>query len=135
MMKSANLIGALLIGLGLYSGPVMAQGAPQVVSKVDIVSVDTAYRGSKVIGSTVYNEQNESVGKIDDLLISADGKAPYAVLSIGGFLGMGERMIVVPTSTLKVAYDKDKSDNTKIVLPGATKEQLKGIPEYTYTKK
>lgn len=135
MTKTTNLAGALLMALGLYSAPVLGQGAPQVVSKVDITSIQTAYRGSKVIGSTVYNDKNETVGKIDDLLISADGKAPYAVLSVGGFLGMGERLIVVPTANLKVAYDKDKSDNTKIVLPGATKEQLKSHPEYTYSKK
>lgn len=135
MTKTTNFAGALLMALGLYSAPVLAQGAPQVVSKVDITSIQTAYRGSKVIGSTVYNDKNETVGKVDDLLVSADGKAPYAVLSVGGFLGMGERLIVVPTANLKVAYDKDKTDNTKIVLPGATKEQLKSHPEYTYTKK
>jgi hypothetical protein len=47
------------------------------------------YRASKVIGSSVVNEANETIGKIDDLLVSRDGKQPYAVLSIGGFLGRG----------------------------------------------
>jgi hypothetical protein len=135
MSKPIILASAMLIGASLLSGPVMAQGAPQEVAKVDIRSVETAYRGSKVIGSTVYNDRNEDIGKIDDVLISADGKAPYAVLSVGGFLGMGNHLIVVPTSNLKVAYDKDKSNDTKIVLPGANKDQLKGLPEYTYSKK
>jgi PRC-barrel domain protein len=40
----------------------------------------------KVIGSAVVNDKNETIGKIDDLLVSLDGKQPYAVLSIGGFL-------------------------------------------------
>jgi hypothetical protein len=135
MSKPIILASAVLIGASLLSGPVMAQGAPQEVAKVDIQSVETAYRGSKVIGSTVYNDRNENIGKIDDVLISADGKAPYAVLSVGGFLGMGNHLIVVPTSNLKVAFDKNKSDDTKIMLPGATKDQLKGLPEYTYSKK
>lgn len=134
MIKSTNLAGILLLALGLNSAPALSQGAPQVVTKVDITSIQTAYRSSKVIGSSVYNEQNETVGKIDDLLISSDGKTPFAVLSVGGFLGMGDRLIVVPTGNLRVAFDKDKSDNNKIVLPGATKEQLKGLPEYTYKK-
>jgi hypothetical protein len=135
MSKPMILASAVLIGASLLSGPVLSQGAPQEIAKVDLRSIDTAYRGSKVIGSTVYNDQNETVGKIDDVLISADGKAPYAVLSVGGFLGMGNRLIVVPTSNLKVAYDNDKSDHNKIVLPGATKDHLKGLPEYTYSKK
>lgn len=135
MSKPMIFAGAVLIGASLLSAPVLSQGAPQMVAKVDLNSIETAYRGSKVIGSTVYNDQNESIGKIDDVLISGDGKAPYAVLSVGGFLGMGNRLIVVPTSNLRVAYDKDKSDDTKIVLPGATKDQLKGLPEYTYAKK
>lgn len=135
MFKSTLLAGAVLTGIGLLASPVFAQGAPQVITKVDVTSVQTAYRSSKVIGSTVYNEQNENVGKIDDLLISSDGKTPYAVLSVGGFLGIGDRLIVVPTGNLKVAFDKDKSDKNKIVLPGATKDALKTLPEYSYTKK
>lgn len=135
MSKPILLASALLIGASVLAGPVLAQGAPQEITKVDVQSIETAYRGSKVIGSTVYNDRNENIGKVDDVLISADGKAPYAVLSVGGFLGMGNHLVVVPTSNLKVAYDKNKSDDTKIVLPGATKEQLKGLPEYAYAKK
>ena len=64
-------------------------------------------------------------GWSDDLLVSPDGKHPYAVLSIGGFLGMGTRLVVVPYETLKFA---DK----KAILPGATKEGLKTLPEFMY---
>ena len=70
---------------------------------------------SKVIGSSVVNDANETIGKIDDILVSSDGKQPYAVLSIGGFLGMGTHLVVVPYDTLKFA------DN-KVTLPGGTKE-------------
>jgi hypothetical protein len=55
--------------------------------------VAAGYRASKVIGSSVLNEANETIGKIDDLLVTRDGKEPYVVLSIGGFLGMGTRMV------------------------------------------
>lgn len=136
-LLAASMLGTCVLAGGAFvpAGGAFAQGAPQQVAKVDVKSLDTAYRGSKIIGSTVYNDQNQNVGKIDDLLISQDGKAPYAVLSVGGFLGMGDHLIVVPTSNLRVAFDKDKSDNTKIVLPNATKEQLKGLPQYTYAKK
>ena len=62
---------------------------------------------------------------VDDLLVSRDGKQPYAVLSIGGFLGMGTRLVVVPYDLLKFA---DK----RVTLPGGTKEGLKMLPEFKY---
>ncbi len=86
------------------------------------------YRASKVIGSSVLNDANEAIGKIDDLLVSTDGKAPYAVLSIGGFLGMDSHLIVVP-------YDSLNLIDNKIVLPGGTKDSLKMLPEFKYAAK
>jgi hypothetical protein len=65
-----------------------------------------SYRTSKVIGSSIVNDAHEAVGKIDDLLVSSDGKQPYAVLSIGGFLGVGTHLVVVPYDTLKFAEKK-----------------------------
>ena len=81
------------------------------------------YRASKVIGSGVVNDANETIGTIDDLLVSPDGKQPYAVLSIGGFLGMGTRLVVVPYDTLKFT-------GSKVTLPGGTKEGRKMLPEF-----
>ena len=83
------------------------------------------YRASKVTGSNVVNDANESIGKIDDLLVSPDGKAPFAVLSIGGFLGMGSHLVVVP-------YDSLKLVDNKVVLPGGTKDALRALPEFKY---
>jgi len=57
--------------------------------------------------------------------VSADGKQPYAVLSIGGFLGMGTHLVVAPFDTLKFS---DK----KVILPGGTKEGLEKLPEFKY---
>jgi hypothetical protein len=68
------------------SGGAGAQGTPQTVDlvKVDVQKLAAGYRASKVIGSSVVNDRGETIGKIDDLLVSADGKQPYAVLSVGG---------------------------------------------------
>ena len=68
-----------------------AQDAPQTVDlvKVDVQKLAAGYRSPKVVGSNVLNDANEIIGTIDDLLVSRAGKQPYAVLSIGGFLGMG----------------------------------------------
>jgi hypothetical protein len=106
--------------------PASAQGQQQTIMKVDVVKVSTGFRASKIIGANVINASNESIGKIDDVIISSDGKAPYAVVSVGGFLGMGSRLIAVPYELLRMV------DN-KVTLPGATKEQLKTLPEFKYT--
>ena len=81
-------------------------------------------RSSAATSSTM---PNEAIGKIDDLLVTRDGKEPYAVLSIGGFLGMGTHLVVV-------RYDSLTFADNKIVLPGGSKDGLKMLPAFEYTK-
>ncbi len=120
------LAGAASLAIAL-SAPAFSQGAPQTVTlmKVDPQTLATGYRTSKVVGATVVNENNETVGTIDDLIVTPGGQAPYAVLSVGGFLGMGTKYIVVPFTSLKI-IDK------KMVLPGGTTDALKTHPEFKY---
>ena len=89
-------------------------------------TADHQVRASKVVGASVYNDQNQSIGSIDDVLMSDnDHKAGTAVLSVGGFLGMGAKLVSVP-------FDQLKIENDKIVMPGATKASLEAMPEYHY---
>jgi len=120
------LAGAAVLAAAL-SGPAFSQGTPQTLSlmKIDPATVATGYRASKLLGSTVVNEANETVGTIDDLIVTATDKVPYAVLSVGGFLGMGTHLVVVPYDSLKFA---DK----KVTLPGGTKDGLRTLPEFKY---
>ena len=122
----ALLAGATVIAASL-SSPGFSQGAPQTLSmmKVDPQSLATGYRTSKVVGSAVVNESNETVGTIDDLIVTPNEKVPYAVLSVGGFLGMGTKYVVVPFSALEV-------NDKRMMLRGATKESLKSLPEFKY---
>jgi len=117
--KSITLLAGAAVVAAALSGPAFSQGAPQTLSlmKVDPQTLATGYRTSKVVGSTVVNEANETVGTIDDLIVTPGEKVPFAVLSIGGFLGMGTIYVVVPYGLLEV-HDK------KMVLRGATKESL-----------
>jgi hypothetical protein len=111
----------------MLGGGAFAQGAPQTaaIMKVDPATVATGYRASKVVGSSVINEANETVGTIDDLIVTPSEVVPFAVLSVGGFLGLGTKYVVVPYSALRF---QDK----KIVLPGATRDSLKALPEFKY---
>jgi hypothetical protein len=98
------------------------------ITKVDVQKVEAGYQASKVIGSSVLNDANETIGKIDDLLVTRDGKEPYAVLSVGGFLGMDTHLVVV-------RYDSLKFTDNKITLPGGTKDGLRMLPAFQYSKK
>ncbi len=127
MNKAMMLASAAVIGAALMSSGALAQGTAQTVElvKVDVQSLAAGYRASNVIGSSVLNDAGETIGKIDDLLVSSDGKQPFAVLSIGGFLGMGSHLVVV-------SYDALKFAENKVTLPGGTKEGLKMLPEFKY---
>src|SRR6478672_12563203 len=126
MRRSIILAGAACLAV-MQSAPAYSQGAPQTVTlmKVDPQTLATGYRTSKVVGSTVVNESNETVGTIDDLIITPGGQAPYAILSVGGFLGIGTKYVALPFTSLKIV---DK----KVVLPGGTKDALQGLPDFKY---
>ena len=87
MTRSITLLAGAAVLAAALSGPAFSQGAPQTLSlmQIDPQSVATGYRTSKVVGSTVVNEANETVGTIDDLIVTANEKVPFAVLSVGGF--------------------------------------------------
>lgn len=112
----------------LNSTLAFAQGAEQTVVLTEIapMTLATGYRTSKVIGSAVYNDAKEEIGKVDDLIVTTKETVPYAILSVGGFLGMGKHNVVVPASSLEVV---DKM----LILHGGSKESLKALPSYAYT--
>jgi hypothetical protein len=122
---SAGLIICAALAIPLATGPAMPQAGVALV-KVDLSVVAKGYRMSKVIGSNVTNDKDEKIGTIDDLI--ADKKQiHFAVLQVGGFLGVGGHLVVVPYESLNI-------DDTgkKIVLPGASKDELKKLTEYKY---
>ncbi|MDE1149779.1 MAG: PRC-barrel domain-containing protein [Azospirillaceae bacterium] len=135
-MKRANLylaaalsVSALGTAVVLPSAPSQAQGTTQRIAttKVDVVTVAAGHRSSKIVGAKVVNDQNDTVGTVDDLIISPKDSVPYAVLSVGGFLGVGDRLVAIPFSALQVTDDK-------ITLPGGNKDVLSKQPEFHYTK-
>ena len=80
-----------------------------------------------VLGQSVYNDKNEKVGSVDDIIITPDKAVSYAIVGTGGFLGLAKHDVAIPVSQFKLV------DN-KLVLPGATKEALKAIPEFQYAQ-
>lgn len=120
----AALAGILAV---LSIDPALPQAGVALV-KVDVSVVAQGYRMSKVIGSTVMNDKNEKIGSIDDVIAAKDKKQlDFAILQVGGFLGVGAHLVAVP-------FDSFVIDDTgsKVTLPGASKEELKKLSEFHY---
>ena len=130
-MTKKFLIAAALSGFTAIALPTLAeaQGAAQTITAVDVKVVATGYRTSKIVGSTVINDAKESIGKIDDLIIAQDKHIVFAVVSVGGFLGAGSKLVAVQYDQLRPT-----PDNQGFVLAGATKDSLKALPEFSYNK-
>ncbi len=84
-------------------------------------------RASKIIGASVTNDHKDTIGTVEDLIVTENEKVPTAVLSVGGFLGIGTKYVAVPFSDLKVTHDKD------VMMAGATKDSLKALPEFKFS--
>lgn len=102
-------------------------GDPAIV-RVDAANVATGQRASKLVGATVVNSDDERIGKIDDLVVNPQDKVTYAIVSVGGFLGVGTKLVAVPFDSLRTVKE------ARLMLPGATKDALKGLPEFKYAK-
>jgi len=100
-------------------------GRTLMAVNVDIVAT-TGYRASKLLGSEIYNHKGEIIGKLDDFIVGSEEKVSVAVVAVGGFLGMGRRMVAVSAELF------ESNAQGQVVLPGATKDQLKALPEFQY---
>jgi len=82
----------------------------------------------QILRQPVYNEQQQKVGIIDDLIIAPDSAVSFIIIGAGGFVGVGRHDVAIPANQLK-------QQDGKIVLPGATKEAIKALPKFEYAKK
>ena len=98
------------------------------VSQQEMNLAEKGWSGKKdIMGKAVYNDNNEKIGDVNDVIFSRNNSASFVVIGVGGFLGMGEHDVAVPLSRIK-------HDNDKLILAGATKEALKSMPEFKYAK-
>ncbi len=107
--------------------PALAQST--VASEAFVKAQPTDVLSYNLIGLNIVNGQNETVGEIKDLILSQGQLSGY-IISVGGFLGMGERYVIVRPTAVKVAYNEN--DKKWTATMDATKDQLKGAPEFKY---
>lgn len=91
----------------------------------------TDWRGSKLIGASVYGPDNASIGEINDVIIGTDGKISAVVVGVGGFLGVGEKDVALPFEAISVTRKADSASIDKITV-SYTKDQLKDAPKFAY---
>ena len=117
-----TLIAALVIGMAGLSGSAYALDYGKTQAADDM-------RASKLIGTPVMNSAQERIGEIDELVMGMDGTASHAVIGVGGFLGIGEKAVAVPFSSVKLARDKDGNLTATV---NAAKDELNSAPAYMY---
>ena len=119
---NATLCAAVLAAAAVP--PATAQAPkPVALVQVDVKALALGYRASELIGRPVSNG-TENIGKIDDLIVGRD-KVLFAIIGVGGFLGIGERLVAVPYNSLAVT-------SKSIVLRGATKAAVGKLPAFRY---
>jgi hypothetical protein len=91
----------------------------------------TDWRGSKIIGAVVYGPDNASIGNINDVLISNDGKIRAVVIGVGGFLGVGEKNVAIPLDALNISRRPDSSSIDRVTV-AYSKDELKKAPQFAY---
>ncbi|WP_147017771.1 PRC-barrel domain-containing protein [Methylorubrum extorquens] len=113
---------------GGSGGMVMADTA---TAKIKFITAKPAeVTSSKLVGKYLYNKQNENVGEIEDLVIDNGKTVTGVVVSVGGFLGMGERYVLVDPSSIFL----HRADGKLKAMVDADKDAVKNAPEFKYEK-
>jgi sporulation protein YlmC with PRC-barrel domain len=123
-----------LLSLALASGPALAQSA-QPADRNTAAATNTAgsankmmlkgnWRASKLIGVNVYNEGNEKLGDVNELILDKGGKIAAVVIGVGGFLGMGEHDIAVSMDKLKFVEEPVRTSST---TPATSRDTTTGV--------
>lgn len=98
------------------------------VSVGELREVTTGWSAKRsILGQPVYNDKDERVGSIDDIVIAPDKAVSYAIVNAAGFIGLPKHDVAVPVSQFKLV-------DQKLVLAGATKDALKASPPFEYAR-
>ncbi len=157
----SKYLAAAVVASALIATPALAQAPkPAVTAQSAAQSASSAglWQASKLIGMNVYNDQNQKVGSIKELMLDKTGNIDSAVIGVGGFLGVGERDVAVKFADLKWSNQPVKTTTGSSAMRPATtgaastksssgsrtypdhavldasKDQLKAMPQFDYSK-
>lgn len=127
-MKTPPAGTAMPTPAGGMGGMTMADTA---TAKIKFVTAKPAeVTSSKLVGKNLYNNKNETIGEVEDLVIDNGKTVTGVVVSVGGFLGMGERYVLVDPSSIFL----HKADGKLKAMVDTDKDALKNAPEFKYNK-
>jgi sporulation protein YlmC with PRC-barrel domain len=127
-LAALTLTGLIVAGTPGGAGAQVAGSSTLGVSVEELKMVAVGWSAKKkILGKAVYNDKNEKIGTVDDLIITPEKSVSYAIIGAGGFLGMGKHDVAIPVGQFK-------EDKGKIVLAGGTKDALKAMPKFEYAK-
>ncbi|MBF0474825.1 MAG: PRC-barrel domain-containing protein [Deltaproteobacteria bacterium] len=132
-MKRKVIAMMVCLAVVLMMGNAFAQQAPVAgtsigVSSDELVSVAKGWSANKqLMGKDIYNDKDEKVGAVEDLIIAPGKAVSYAIIGAGGFLGMGKHSVAVRMNQFKIV-------DGKIIWQGAYKEIVKDLPAFQYAK-
>jgi sporulation protein YlmC with PRC-barrel domain len=130
-MRNTVIAGLMGMMMAVTAVDVAAQVAGSTTTGVTVEELKTIARGwsarKQILGKPVYNDKDDKVGDVEDLIIAPDSSVSYAIIGVGGFLGLGERQVAIPVSRFT-------NSEGRIVLPGATKDALQAMPSFQYAK-
>ena len=157
-MYSKFLAAGAIVAMMATAAVAQSTSAQSSSQSTQTASAKSEWQASKLIGTNVYNAQNEKIGDIKELLLDQNGKIDQVAVSVGGFLGMGEHDVAVNFSELKWVNEPVRSstssnsgatplsttgsstqDTSKRTYPDhavldASKDQLKSMPQFDYNK-
>jgi sporulation protein YlmC with PRC-barrel domain len=120
-----KMLAAIGVAITMLTAPVLADTATMAVLPGHSMTVTNWYK------QNVYDPGDNKIGDVKDVLVSEDGKVTALIISVGGFLGIGEKDVAVPFSSVK---QKIKDGKSYLTLD-TTKEALKSAPGFTYDSK
>ncbi|HKT93295.1 MAG TPA: PRC-barrel domain-containing protein [Paraburkholderia sp.] len=131
MLFRKTMLAVAVFGAVVASASANAQIAGAQPLSVSVEQSQALLEGwsvkKSVLGKPVYNDDNVKIGTVRDLIVAPDGSVSAAIVSAGGFLGVGSHDVAVPIASLDVRQGN-------LYLPGATKEALKATPAFQYAK-
>jgi hypothetical protein len=135
-----KFLAAALLSAAVFSAPAYAQ-SPQPADRAAPAATTTSsqekmalkgnWRASKLMGLDVYNEGNEKLGDINELILDKNGKVAAVIIGVGGFLGMGEHDIAVSMDKLKFVEEPMRTSSTATTKETTTKETTTGAATTT----
>jgi sporulation protein YlmC with PRC-barrel domain len=123
MKKLTTILTAATLALA-FAPSIISPASARSQGRSEIVAQDHSMRTSKLIGIEVDNDKGEDIGKLEDILVKGSASEPQVVLSVGGFVGGGPKLVVVPLSHISLKDEK--------AIMEATKAQMAALPKWQF---